>query len=97
MKTATRFLPLVLCLASPATLAAGDPDSMLIDCDHIALPSQQDFARIAGSDNFGQIYARRARAMADVQRGCQKGAARVMLVLDRHAPDARRVTVVAAR
>jgi hypothetical protein len=89
-------LPLVLASVSPAAFADETrPGAIEIDCAHISLPAQQDYARIAGIDNFSQLYVVRNRAMIRVQRSCQQGAQTLLLVFEPAAPDPRqRVALV---
>lgn len=84
----------VLVLACAPALATPPPPSLLIDCAHPVLPDQQAVARLTGLDNLGQVYAVRARLMADAGRACHRdGAQRVRIVL---APTAERERALAA-
>lgn len=87
-------LSLAAALALAALPAAATPpqtDTLLIDCERPALPDQHAVARLTGIDNLGQVYAVRARLMADAGRACQRaGAQQVRIVLAPQAVDARR-------
>ena len=87
MNTRTHFAILSL-LASfgfasvHATEAPAGEPSLVIDCAKPALPSQREVAEMTGQYNFSQVYATRARLMAEAHRACQReGIARVRLVM----------------
>ncbi|MFC3552295.1 hypothetical protein ACFOLC_14920 [Lysobacter cavernae] len=74
---------LALAVAWPAAVAGSQPqpEKLVLDCDRVALPSQQAVARLTGIDNIGQAYAARADLMAQGQRACQReGVAQVRLL-----------------
>lgn len=59
------------------------------NCDHRSLPSQRAVGEWTGQNNFGQVYATRARLMGDISRACMKpGIKRVNLVMGNDPPAA---------
>lgn len=85
------FATVFVLTAAPAVAA---PPSLLIDCARPVLPDQQAVARLTGLDNPGQVYAARARLMAEAGRACHRdGAQQVRIVL---APQAERAQALAA-
>jgi hypothetical protein len=86
MNIRTRLAMLSL-LASfgAATHAAEAPvaaPAIVVDCAKPALPSQREVGEMTGQYNFSQVYATRARLMAEAHRACQrKGIAQVRLVM----------------
>lgn len=91
------LLPLAAGAQSPTAETApveATPLWLDVACARPELPKQQDFARLAGIDNFGQAYALRSRTMVNVQHHCQAGAQTVRLVMQADAPLDRRVAVV---
>lgn len=75
-----------LATAHATEAPAGEP-GLVIDCAKPALPSQREVGELTGQDNFSQVYATRARLMAEAHRTCQReGITRVRLVM---APPAR--------
>lgn len=61
----------------------------IFDCSAPMLPTQREVGEWTGQQNFGQVYATRARLMVEVGRACQRpGATRVNLVLERRQPPA---------
>lgn len=63
---------------------------IVVDCDTRALPSQHAIGEMLGQHNFSQVYASRARVMAEVGRACQRpDTERVGLVLVNDPPRAR--------
>lgn len=61
--------------------------AIVVDCAKPALPSQREVGEMTGQHNFSQVYATRARLMAEARRACQReGITRVRLVI---APPAR--------
>lgn len=102
----TLFATTVLCagsLVSAATpLVAAEnvraAPPIVVDCARRALPSQRQVGEILGQANFSQVYASRARVMAEVGRACRKPEARhVRLVreekVQRARPAVRRVAL----
>lgn len=79
-----KTLALAIAAAIPLAALASPPQpvEITVDCAHPALPSQQEFARFTGIDNFGQAYAMRARTMIRAQRACKNGAGQVRVVLE---------------
>ena len=72
---------LIAVAAVSAPVLAGEPASVAIDCARPTLPSQRAIGELAGQQNVGQVYATRARVMAEVRRACQRdGTAGVLLV-----------------
>lgn len=70
-----------------ATEAPASEPAIVVDCAKPALPSQREVGEMTGQYNFSQVYATRARLMAEARRACQrKGITRVRLVM---APPAR--------
>jgi hypothetical protein len=70
-----------------ATEAPVGETDIVVDCAKPALPSQREVGEMTGQYNFSQVYATRARLMAEAHRACQRdGVARVRLVM---APPAR--------
>ena len=84
VSTLAKTLALALATAMPLSALASPPQpvEITIDCAHPALPSQQEFARFTGIDNFGLAYAMRARVMIRTQRACKRGAGQVRVVLE---------------
>jgi hypothetical protein len=80
-------LPLASLADPPATEAMRTTVS--IDCDHRFL-SQADAARVLGTANFSQTYAKRQSLYANVARRCQSGASQVLLVVEDPQPRAAR-------
>ncbi|MET0813896.1 MAG: hypothetical protein ABWX88_01765 [Pseudoxanthomonas sp.] len=65
----------------PAEGQTASPGALVFDCNALALPSQREVAALTRQANFSQVYATRARLMAEVNRACQrKGAARVQVL-----------------
>lgn len=73
-------LALIVALPLCATAAQPEPAGITMDCARPALPSQQQVARLAGLDNFGQVYAARERLMRQGLRACERGARQVVIV-----------------
>jgi len=84
VSTLAKTLALALAATMPLSALASPPQpvEIVVDCAHPALPSQQEFARFTGIDNFGQAYAMRARVMIRAQRACKRGAGQVRVVLE---------------
>lgn len=97
MKSPAFILLPMLALSSPCAFAADAAPPLAIDCDHVHLPAQQAFARVAGIDNFGQAYAARARTMVRVERMCQQGTSTVLLVTQPASPSQDSKTALAQR
>jgi len=67
--------------------------SIVIDCAKRTLPAQHQVGRMLDQDNFGQVYASRARLMGEVGRACKRaGVGRVAVV-----PETGRAGDAAAR
>jgi hypothetical protein len=86
MNIRTRLVTLsLLAPFAIATHAAEAPvagPAIVVDCAKPALPSQREVGEMTGQYNFGQVYATRARLMAEAHRACQrKGIAQVRLVM----------------
>ena len=82
--TLAKTLALALAAAMPLSALASPPQpvGITIDCAAPALPSQQEFARFTGIDNFGQAYDMRAKVMVRARRACKRGADEVRVVLE---------------
>ena len=82
--TLAKTLALALAAALPLSALASPPQpiEITVDCAHPALPSQREFARFTGIDNFGQAYDMRAKVMVRAQRACKRGAGQVRVVLE---------------
>ena len=96
MKTTSILLPLLLVAAAASSAFAEEakPAVIEIDCAHINLPNQQDFARLAAIDNFTLAYSMRSRTMVRVQRSCQANGGTLLLVIEPTAPTLdRRVAI----
>lgn len=66
--------------AHATEVPVGEPN-IVVDCARPALPSQREVGEMTGQYNFSQVYATRARLMAEARRACQReGVARVRLV-----------------
>lgn len=75
-----------LCLFIPAIAAADEP-GIVFDCAEPALLDQRAVAAATDQHNFGQVYATRARWMAEARRACRRHhAARVQLVREATPP-----------
>jgi hypothetical protein len=99
MKTSL-VLPLLVVAAAAQTAFAEEakPAVIEIDCAHINLPTQQDFAHLAAIDNFTLAYNMRSRTMVRVQRSCQANGGTLLLVIEPSAPMLdRRVAIVERR
>jgi hypothetical protein len=93
MNASTRLLVLSVsaCFAFASAAQAAEAPTpqpgIVIDCARPALPSQGEVSEMTGQHNFSQVYATRARLMAEAHRACQRqGTARIRLVV---APPAR--------
>jgi hypothetical protein len=95
MKTTSILVPLLVVAAAQTALAEeAKPAVIEIDCAHIDLPTQQDFARLAAIDNFTLAYNMRTRTMVRVQRSCQANGGTLLLVIEPTAPTLdRRVAI----
>lgn len=86
------ILPLMLVSFAAASVHATEASvgrtDIVVDCTKPSLPSQREVAEMTRQYNFSQVYATRARLMAEARRACQRqGVARVRLVM---APSAAR-------
>ncbi len=60
-----------------------DPSTVVsVDCDQRYL-SQRDAARVLGTTNFSQTYAKRQTLYANLGRLCSSGVARVLLTAEK--------------
>ncbi|MEO6365723.1 MAG: hypothetical protein ABIO38_06730 [Luteimonas sp.] len=80
-------LALALC-SSAARAEAPQPNSIVIDCASVSLPTLRQVGDLLGQHNAGQIYASRSRLLGEARRDCKRGADHVVLVVD-PAGDAR--------
>ena len=60
--------------AEPARPAGATSAPILVDCDSRSRPSQREVGALLDQHNLGQVYASRARLMAEVARACQRQA-----------------------
>lgn len=74
--------------AASTTTAAAPSTTIAIDCAHRYI-SQRDAARVLGTDNFWQTYAKRQSLYAHVARLCHSGVERVLLVASDRPPEPR--------
>jgi hypothetical protein len=95
MKTTSILVALLVVAAAQTAFAQeAKPAVIEIDCAHINLPNQQDFARLAAIDNFTLAYNMRSRTMVRVQRSCQANGGTLLLVIEPTAPTLdRRVAI----
>ena len=82
MKTRLHIaLALALC-SSVALAGTPQPDSIVIDCANVTLPTLRQVGELLDQHNAGQIYASRSRLMGEARRDCKGGAQRVVLVVE---------------
>ncbi|KAF1710085.1 hypothetical protein CSC73_05210 [Pseudoxanthomonas sacheonensis] len=98
VRTCLTLLPLFASLGVASVHATevpvGEAD-IVVDCARPALPSQREVGETTGQYNFSQVYATRARLMAEAHRACRReGVTRVRLVM---APPARESTRTVAQ
>ena len=78
-----RLWTLSLLAVIPLAAQAQAPASATIamECQHRYI-SQVDAARVMGTDNFSQTYAKRQSLYANVARACQRGVREVLVVVE---------------
>ena len=65
-----------------AAEAPANEPAIVVDCAKPTLPRQREVGGMTGQYNFSQVYATRARLMAEARRACQReGITRVRLVM----------------
>lgn len=78
------------------SLPAVEATGFVATCAHPALPSQQQVGDWTGLHNPGQVYAARARLMADIGRACRRPGAtgiQVLAAIDARRDPDRRVAI----
>lgn len=97
--TAIASLALLAAALAPSTSIAGEASAgvaIVIDCARPALPSQREVGQMLEQSNFSQVYASRARLMAEARRACQRARVAHVRVV-REAPPSREPALARAR
>jgi hypothetical protein len=79
MNTKTLIAAIAL-IAVSAAAQAQTPESLLMNCQDLTLPTQHDVALVTGQQNFSQVYAEWQRIMLQAKRVCGAGADAVRIV-----------------